>query len=210
MATTDDNAKAPTLRERKRSVVRDDLALSALALLDEKGWSNVTVGDIAKASGMSVRTFYRHFPSKSDALWPILHDHMKHQHQAFIDSDERDLVERTADAVVISFSSASGGIEGAHRIYRLLLSTEELTPVWLRASVEAETGYMAAIETAFPEFTDTHETRLVAAIIVTCVRVALHDWIFDDPDTLRAHSIRALDRAALRPRPSAGKTTDTR
>ncbi|MDV6271412.1 TetR/AcrR family transcriptional regulator [Rhodococcus globerulus] len=188
----------PTLRERQRSTVRSDLAHSAMALLDEKGWSEVTAADIAQTAGISVRTFYRHFATKSDALWPILHEHMKNQHKAFIDSDETDIVERAADALVISFESSQGGLESAHRTYRLLLGTDDLTSVWLRATVESEAGYTAAIETAFPEFSDPHEARLIAAIIVTCIRVALFDWIYDRPETLRAHAVRALDRAALR------------
>ncbi|PBC52070.1 hypothetical protein CJ179_01315 [Rhodococcus sp. ACS1] len=177
--------------------LRSQLAQSAMSLLDERGWSEVTASDIAQNAGISVRTFYRHFANKSDAFWPILHEHMKIQHQAFIDSDEPDIVERAADALVASYEKSHGGLEGAHRTYRLLFGVEELSSVWLRSALEAETEYTKAIETAFPEYSDPHDARLVAAIIVTCVRVSLYDWVNDKPETLRAHAMHAFERANL-------------
>jgi AcrR family transcriptional regulator len=176
--------------------VQQDLSHHAMLLLTEKDWDEVSAADIARAAGVSTRTFYRHFANKSDALWPILYEHMRTQHQAFIDSSGPDITTRAADAVTVSFSGTKGGIAAAHRTYRLLLSTEELAPVWLRASVDAEAGYASALQAAFPEI-DEYVARLVAALIVTCVRVALLGWIDDAPRSLRGHVVRALERAKL-------------
>lgn len=58
---------------------RHRLVESALTLFTEEGYAAVTVDDIAERSGVSARTFFRHFPDKEevlfaddDALLPLL------------------------------------------------------------------------------------------------------------------------------------------
>jgi AcrR family transcriptional regulator len=58
---------------------RHRLVESALTLFTEQGYAAVTVDDIAERSGVSARTFFRHFPDKEevlfaddDALLPLL------------------------------------------------------------------------------------------------------------------------------------------
>jgi AcrR family transcriptional regulator len=55
---------------RTRHLPSSELRLerAALELFLESGYDSVTVEQIARASGLSSRTFFRHFPSKADLL----------------------------------------------------------------------------------------------------------------------------------------------
>ncbi|WP_194911249.1 TetR family transcriptional regulator [Catenulispora rubra] len=57
-----------TLAERKRRLVRDELAEAALRLLARQGFEETTVDELAAAAGVSRRTFFRYFASKEDVV----------------------------------------------------------------------------------------------------------------------------------------------
>jgi AcrR family transcriptional regulator len=59
---------APSLSERKRQVVRDQLGEAALRLLADQGYEETTVEQIVAAAGVSRRTFFRYFKSKEDVV----------------------------------------------------------------------------------------------------------------------------------------------
>jgi AcrR family transcriptional regulator len=68
-------ARVP-LRERKKLATRRSLRRTAFELATERGFSNVTVEDIADAAGVSTRTFFNYFPSKEAALFGIEPEHL--------------------------------------------------------------------------------------------------------------------------------------
>ncbi len=58
----------PTLQSRKQQFVRDAIWDAAIDLFSEKGFDETTVDDIADAAGVSRRSFFRYFSSKSDLM----------------------------------------------------------------------------------------------------------------------------------------------
>ena len=53
-----------TLRERNRRRTREEIAAAALTLFDQQGYEATTIEQIATAAGVSVATYFRHFPTK--------------------------------------------------------------------------------------------------------------------------------------------------
>jgi AcrR family transcriptional regulator len=59
---------AERLREKRTEMMLSELEAVALRLFDERGFSDVTVQEIADEAQISVRTFYRYCPTKEDVL----------------------------------------------------------------------------------------------------------------------------------------------
>ncbi|GGK52795.1 TetR family transcriptional regulator [Salinarimonas ramus] len=57
-----------SLREIKTDAVAASIAATALVLFEEKGFDRVTVDEIASASGISRRSFFRYFATKEDVV----------------------------------------------------------------------------------------------------------------------------------------------
>ncbi|MER7275611.1 TetR family transcriptional regulator [Dactylosporangium sp. NPDC000244] len=63
-----------SLVERKRQLVRDELAEAALKLVAFHGFEETTIDQMAAAAGVSRRTFFRYFQSKEDVIIEFLSD----------------------------------------------------------------------------------------------------------------------------------------
>ena len=61
-------AMTPTLQARKQELVRNAIWDAATDLFAEKGFDETTVDDIVKNAGVSRRSFFRYFSSKSDLM----------------------------------------------------------------------------------------------------------------------------------------------
>ena len=57
-----------TGRDRKREATRHRLLDAGLHLFAERGYHAVTAAEIADAAGVTERTFFRHFPTKTDLI----------------------------------------------------------------------------------------------------------------------------------------------
>ncbi|MCV7282386.1 TetR family transcriptional regulator [Mycolicibacterium flavescens] len=56
------------LAERRRRLLRDEISRIAVNMFAERGFDNVTVGEIAAAAGLSERTLFRYFATKDELL----------------------------------------------------------------------------------------------------------------------------------------------
>jgi len=74
MLTRMHTAARPTMADRKRQLVRDELSAAALKLLAYQGFEDTTIDQIVAAAGVSRRTFFRYFKSKEDVIIEFLGD----------------------------------------------------------------------------------------------------------------------------------------
>jgi TetR/AcrR family transcriptional regulator, regulator of mycofactocin system len=65
MTTTDPPMNG---RDRRREATRDRLLDAGIRLFAERGYAAVTAAEIADAAGVTERTFFRHFPTKTDLI----------------------------------------------------------------------------------------------------------------------------------------------
>jgi AcrR family transcriptional regulator len=54
----------------RKASPRDRLAQAAFALFDERGYEQATIDDIAERAGLGRTTFFRHYRSKEDVIFP--------------------------------------------------------------------------------------------------------------------------------------------
>jgi AcrR family transcriptional regulator len=71
LASTTDRAimSGDSGRDRQRRETGRALQAAAIRLVNERGFTDVTVDDIATAAGVARRTFFNHFPTKAAALF---------------------------------------------------------------------------------------------------------------------------------------------
>ena len=63
---------APSLTERRKAATQLEIAKAAARLFADRGADAVTAEEIARQAGVAVRTFYRYFRTKEDAVAPLL------------------------------------------------------------------------------------------------------------------------------------------
>jgi AcrR family transcriptional regulator len=68
----DSEAPLPDLRALTRETVRAQIAETAWSVFAERGFDDVTVNEVAEATGISRASFFRYFSSKEEAVFVAL------------------------------------------------------------------------------------------------------------------------------------------
>ncbi|MFV2172612.1 TetR/AcrR family transcriptional regulator [Actinomadura sp. LOL_016] len=203
----DDGGRATGLRERKKRETRDALSAAAIGLIIERGWSAVTIEDIAAAANVSVRTFRNYFSGKAEAVAARHVDRMRRVANGLrARPADEPLWDAVGAAVQEQFASPQdhrppdgADAEGLRRRadgVRLLLSEPVLAGEMARAHAAGEVELAAAIA----ERTGTDADRdlypgLAAAVLGAAVGAAVVHSLRGDPAAPAGPVLReALDR----------------
>ncbi|MFD9687999.1 TetR family transcriptional regulator [Kitasatospora sp. NPDC001309] len=169
---------APSLAERKRRLVADELTRAALGLFAEHGFDAVTVDEIAAATGMSKRTFFRYFASKEDVVVRFLAE--------LGDGMRAELAARPAGespstalrhTVWAAVDACAGHSEQTLRVVRLILGTPALRARLLehqsqwREELAAELADRLGVDAAAGL-----RPRMAAGMALTAFDVVLQCW----------------------------------
>ena len=171
---------------------RERLARSAFDLFNERGYEQTTVDDIAERAGLGRATFFRHYRSKEDVIFPD-HDRLLDQVRDRLRSASQDTpLAAVCDAVRLVLAHYLREGDLARRRYALTSTVPALR--------DREIVSVARYQKLFREYlasqqSDTTELRaeLMGAAVAAAHNHVLRRWLRGDS----ADPLREVD-AALR------------
>jgi AcrR family transcriptional regulator len=165
---------------------RDRLAEAAFALFDERGYEQATIDDITERAGVGRTTFFRHYRSKEDVIFPD-HDRMLEQiGERLRTAGQGTALAAVSDAVRLVLLHYLDEGDLARRRYALTSSVPALR--------DREIATVARYQRLFREFIagSMHAERaplraeLMAASVVAAHNHVLRRWLRgESPDPLR-------------------------
>ena len=168
----------PGRREEKRLETRRRLFDEAMRLFRERGFDSVAVGEIAKAAGVSVPTFYAHYESKDHLILalPDPDDVMR-----LVRSFPRDMptVELLRSVMVTTLTSG-GGIEDPDRVldrWRIIAASPGLRLT--AAAFERATADMV-LKALPPEEAASPRAQVTVAALMSAYTQILIRWAESD------------------------------
>ncbi|AZP21215.1 TetR family transcriptional regulator [Streptomyces aquilus] len=170
------------MAERKRQLVRSELAEAAVKLLADQGFDETTVDQIVAAVGMSRRTFSRYFDSKEDV---IVHMLAEAGVRLCAELNARPADEPTAVALrraLSVFTSMSVGNPAKMlRVSRLILDTPPLLARFLerQSQWQAEMTGILALRAGLDPDVDLRPA-VAAGVALTAFQAALRRWVDSD------------------------------
>ncbi|MEV6949084.1 TetR family transcriptional regulator [Streptomyces sp. NPDC051172] len=170
------------MAERKRLLVRSELAEAAVKLLADQGFEETTVDQIVAAVGMSRRTFSRYFDSKEDV---IVHMLAEAGVKLCAELNARPADEPPAVALrraLSVFTSMSVGNPAKMlRVSRLILDTPALLARFLerQSQWQAEMTGILALRAGLDPGVDLRPA-VAAGVALTAFQAALRRWVDSD------------------------------
>jgi AcrR family transcriptional regulator len=175
--------RALPLRDRKRQAVRAEVMAVAVDLFLEYGYETVTVDQIATASGLSSRSFFRYFANKEAVFTQLLEEAgtgIAERLEARPSHEEPWLAVRRSFDHVIEMLDDDDEEERSLRTMRLIYDTPALygSHLWKQTQWN---GLLADALTPRLPATPSCEQRLqagaLAAAAVACFEYARLEWV---------------------------------
>jgi len=184
------------LRERRHLETKQVLVETAFALFVQRGFTNVSMEEIAQAAGVSRSTLYRRFPTKEDLVldvptrWMVVFDDAV---------GALPLDASIADAIGRSLLAVAAHIDRNEEIVRTAFRVLEQSPT-LQQSGLVTTAWLRRIAEIFTRFsTADDETSLVlAGAYFGAIDAMMLHWATTDASTAVTETTTRL-LALLRP-----------
>ncbi|WP_347585857.1 helix-turn-helix domain-containing protein [Acrocarpospora sp. B8E8] len=192
------SGERPNLRERRRTETQRMIQSHAMRLFIEHGYDATTVDHVARASGVSTMTVYRHFPTKEDLVLYDQYDPLIAARVAARPADEplvrrigRTLVETTR-ALVEASRTAAGPADDAWGArsspeedlllarLRLMIDTPALRARHLDSQFATQKAIVDALLGDAPEPEVEFRTWVAASTCLAAMHVALMRWAQED------------------------------
>ncbi|MEU9591773.1 TetR family transcriptional regulator [Streptomyces sp. NPDC048219] len=179
---------SPSLTERRKAATQLDIARAAAELFTEKGPDGTTAEEIADRAGVALRTFYRYFRSKQDAVGPLLSSGGDHWRALLTESGSQVSLAQALESAAVASLSPPGpatedeGLRWTRGLLRAARNDPALRAVWYRVNQESEERLLPIVTRLAGPDPDPLEVRLVAAAATDAIRVALETWALTDTE----------------------------
>ncbi|MCD2443537.1 TetR/AcrR family transcriptional regulator [Agromyces sp. SYSU K20354] len=209
-------APAQSLTARRKAATQLEIARAAAVLFTEHGADQVTAEAIAASAGVSLRTFYRYFRTKEDAVGPLLAGGADAWQQALAATtgDPIAAIPAVIEAQLTPRDDlAREGLRWTRGLLRAAVDDPALLTVWHRVNHDSESRLQRIIAGLAGDAADDFEVRLAATAATDAVRIGLEAWAAGaGPDTgpgspadLATRAFAQLSRGiALVPEPTGG------
>ncbi|MFJ5901137.1 TetR family transcriptional regulator [Streptomyces sp. NPDC093064] len=178
------------LTERRKAATELELARIAAALFAERGSDDTTAEAIAERAGMSVRTFFRYFRTKQEAVAPLLSFGAQRWRQHLSDLPREvpltDALEQ-ATAAAMADCENSESFAWTRGLLRAAEGDPALGAVWAGVNQESERRLVPLL--ADRAGTDDLHIALTAGAATAAIRIAVETWALSDDRTSPTESL---------------------
>ncbi|MEV0227605.1 TetR family transcriptional regulator [Streptomyces sp. NPDC050704] len=184
------NSSQPTrtlsLTERRKAATQLDIARAAAELFTERGPDGTTAEEIAQRAGVALRTFYRYFRNKQDAVGPLFAIGGDHWRERLAATEPGTALPRALESAVtatltVPHEAKADGLRWTRGLLRAAAGDPALRAVWYRVNQESEDRLIPLVARLAGD-ADPLEIRLAAAAATDAIRVALETWAESDAD----------------------------
>ncbi|MFK4068083.1 TetR family transcriptional regulator [Streptomyces sp. NPDC029674] len=192
-----------SLTERRKLATQLEIAHAAAELFTAHGTEGTTAEAIAGRAGVALRTFYRYFRTKQDAVGPLLAVGGERWRALLAGSEPgaalpEALAGAVAEALAAPDEAAAAGLRQVRGLLRAAAGDPALRAVWYRVNQESEDRLRPVVAELAGEGAQPLEVRLAAAAATDAIRIALETWAETDADVTAPGSPAELAVRCLR------------
>ncbi|MET7810778.1 TetR family transcriptional regulator [Streptomyces sp. NPDC005395] len=171
----------PSLTERRKAATQLDIAHAAAELFATRGPEATTAEEIARRAGVALRTFYRYFRSKQDAVGPLLTVGADRWRALLAQAPPGAapgpaLRQAVEEALATPDPQAVEALLRTRGLLRAAADDPALRAVWYRVNQESEELLVPVIARLADGRREPLEVRLIAAAATDAIRIALETW----------------------------------
>jgi AcrR family transcriptional regulator len=192
--------KAKARRQRLSPERRRELILAgAMQVFAERGYEAASMGEIARAAGITPAVIYDHFPSKARLQIELL-ERQTTELLGYVGTALQAAPDDPAERMRVGVDAFFGFVEEHRFAWRLLFrdppSDPEVAAVYLQLERRATAGIAAFIETgagdALAGYADPTQAAEIFAEALKAAQNGLAAWWYEHPEVLREEIVEHL------------------
>lgn len=172
----------PAVRAGRRpSTSAAEISAVGIELFARKGFDQTSVDEIAEASNIARRTFFRYFPSKNAVPWGEFDDHLRQMRDGLRALPDDLTIAEGLRRVLLEFNTFPDAEAGTHRQRMSLIlgapSLQAYSMLMYTGWRHAVAEYVASKLDADP---DDHLPQTIAWMLLGVALSAYEHWLSDD------------------------------